>query len=122
MGLFTVPLVISDGSANRTYDFIGQQSSEGSSLVGKYLETATSTSAIDAAVVKHATLKTSRRDLLQKSINLPILDGTLKPIVINLTITAHNEHADAVVEKEVKLLLAMAGTAGFTGKMRKGYL
>lgn len=122
MSLLTVPFVANDGTVNKTYDFIGQQASEGSSLVGKYLEIATSTSENDCAVVKHSALKTSRRDLLQKSIQSPILDGSLKPIVINFTISAHNDHSDAVVEKEVKKILVMAGTTGFTSKMRKGYL
>lgn len=122
MSLLTVPFAANDGSVVKTYDFVGQQASEGSSLVGKYLEIATTTSENDCAVVKHSALKTSRRDLLQKAIQKPILDGSLKPIVINFTISAHNEHTDADVEKEVKKLLVMASTAGFTGKMRKGYL
>lgn len=120
MSLFTFP--VNDGSADRTYDFVGQQPSEGSTTVGKYLEATTDTMENDQIVVKHAPSKVRRRDLVQKVCYYELADGSFEPCVINITMQTHNEMPDAFVEKELLIATALARQAGYTGKARKGYL
>jgi len=123
MALFTVPLVINDGSADRTFNWLRQVPGE---IGGLYTEPAAAASAASTLKTGHSTQKNGReRHLCQRSEQVALTDPgdndpALDVIVVNITVSHHPKHASAAVEKEVKLLLAAAGVTGFTAAMMRG--
>lgn len=114
MGLFTDPLTINDGSADRIYNYRAQLVEPGS-IVGEYIEPAAISAADSVLVVKHSTAKNGRkRHLLQVSNALTInnTDGTLEPLIVNITISRNDGHTDEQVTKLVKLATAAINIAG----------
>lgn len=89
MALLTTPLVLNDGTANRTFSFRAQQPDK-KSVVADYIEDAAPLTAESLIVVKHDSTGSVNRHLLQRKVRvLPAgaTDGNLKRITLNLTVT-----------------------------------
>lgn len=115
MGLFVDPLVINDGTANRTFNYRAQIS-EGDAVAGEYIEPAALAAAQSKLTVKHGTTKTGRkRHLLQRSSYETIndADGTLEPLVVNISVSRSSGHTEAQVGAAVALAKDAASEAGF---------
>jgi hypothetical protein len=115
MGLFADPLVINDGTSDRTFNFRAQLSELGSTA-GEYIEPAATAAADSVLVVKHSTSKSDRhRHLIQRVENVTINDagGTLEPLVVNLTVSRESGHTDAQVQSQVTLLIDALEETGF---------
>lgn len=121
MGLFTTPLVINDGTADRTFDFLYQ--TPGDLLGSVYNEPAGSSINQSKLSAQHTTAKSGReRHMLQSSEEVDLVnpgadDPSIDSIVINLSVAHHPLHAATDVEKRVLLLLAAAGITGITAKL-----
>jgi len=122
---FTVPLVISDGSGNRTFNF--QMQEPGLSPIGRYNEPASTASAESRLRVAHYDVSRNgrKRHLIQSSeIVVLVNPGEGDPaddvIIANITIEHHPKHSEAAVEKRLKLALAAAGIAGTTASLMQG--
>lgn len=114
MGLFTSPLVINDGVADRTFTFRSQQPHK-TSVVGDYIEDAASIAAESLLVVKHDKSGTVPRHLLQRTVWVApaaSTDGALKRITINLTVVADEAFTSAEVTKEFLLMRDAMGETG----------
>jgi hypothetical protein len=124
MGLFTSPLVINDGTADRTFTYRAQLSIS-DSTASEYIEAAADSSARSNLTVKHTVSKTGRpRHLLQRSQFLTIndADDTLDSIVINLTIASNSNHTDAQVAAQVALVAECLAEANFVANMRRNMI
>lgn len=120
MGLFTDPIVLNDGTNDRTFTFrnpIMESGSTGSN----YVEEAASAASESVIIVKNSrSNKGSRRHLLQRSEMVQLTDDAtdgIKPIIVNITISHYPSHTEANIEKQLKLALAAAGMTGFVGKV-----
>lgn len=120
MSLFTVPLVINDGSADRTFNWLRQVPNE---VAGLYNEPAAPASSVSRLKSQHTTIgKTGiKRHLVQRTevCELPLL-GTetiarTAAITVNLTVTHHPEAVASDVDQQVQLLIdAVASNVNFT--------
>lgn len=119
MGLFTDPMVLNDGTVTRTFNFRAQIAEPGST-VGEYIESAALAAADSVLVVKHTTTASGRkRHLLQRVENVSKndADGTLAPLVLNVTVSRDAGHTDAQVIEQLNILLDACGEAGFVAGM-----
>lgn len=122
MPLFTDPLVLNDGTVNRTFSFRAQLA-DNNSVVGEWIEPAGTLQKDAKLVVKHdeKITSTTRRRLLQCRGNYVIADGvTLKPITVNFTITHHKEHTLAQITELVTLIRDATGEADFVSNLSHG--
>lgn len=121
MSLLTTPLVVNDGTADRTFNWLYQV--PGDSLGGNYNEPAASAARKSELRSLHMTAKSGQeRHMLQSSEIVALVEpGSNDPasdaIIINLTVSHNPKHASADVEKRVKILLASAGTVGFVARL-----
>lgn len=116
MGLFTNPVVLTDGvDTTRNFSFRAQRA-DNKSVVGDYIEDSSQPIAANSLlVVKHDT-RSVPRHLLQRQIDrIPAAatDGTRRKITVNLTITADPLFTDAEIQTEVNILIDAAQEAGF---------
>lgn len=122
MPLFTDPLVINDGTVDRSFSFRAQLADD-TSVVGEWIEPAGTLQKDAKLVVKHdeKPSSTTRRRLLQSRGNYAIADGvTLKPITINFTITHHKEHTLSQITEIVTLMRDATGEADFVSNLTHG--
>lgn len=112
MGLFSSPLVLNDGTADRTFTWRSQQPDK-KSVVGDYIEDAASIASESLIVVKHDKSGSVPRHLLQRTawVAPAAGDGTLKRITINLTVVADEAFTAAEVLKEFTLMRDAMGEA-----------
>lgn len=125
MPLFsTDPVVLNDGSADRSFSFKGQTPTKNADdLAGTYYEPAAPLSEDSTINVKHSTSKNTCRHLLQMTGEKVIIDGiTNKPITVNITITHHVEHTEAQIEKYFKICTAAASKSGFLPQFTRGVI
>lgn len=124
MSLFTTPLTINDGTADRIFDW--QYQEPGSALVGRYYEPAASASAESMVRVAHTESKSGiKRHLIQRSEECSLVDPSddepaAAPITVNITVNHNPKHADADIEKQVLLAKAMLSIAGITASVTAG--
>lgn len=116
MGLFSNPVVLTDGvDATRNFSFRAQRA-DTKSTVGDYIEDSSQPIAAESLlVVKHDT-RSVPRHLLQRSIKrvpTSATDGVRKQITANLTITADAAFTDAEIQTEVNILIDAAQESGF---------
>lgn len=123
MGIFTDPLVINDGTADRTFNFRSQLPDK-KAVVGEWVEPAAPLTDDSRILIKHDTSSpTNRRRLLQVVSSCLLADGvTRKPIVINMTVTYHPSHSEVDITKRVKLLIAAASKVSFPGNFLRGLI
>lgn len=121
MGLFTNPVVLTDGvDVTRNFSFRAQRS-DTKSIVGDYIEDSSQPIAAESLlVVKHDTRSTPRH-LLQRSINRRpaawAATEPLAPITLNLTITANKAFTAAELQTELNILIDAAQEANFVNNM-----
>lgn len=113
MPLFTNPVTINDGTA-RSFEFIGSIPDNGSDLAATYVETAAAVADNSRINVKHTRKSTKCRSLVQCTLNKATSGGSVAPIVANLTISYHPNHAQADVEMMIKRIVAAGGVTGFS--------
>lgn len=116
MGLFSNPVVLTDGvDVTRNFSFRAQRA-DTRSIVGDYIEDSSQPIAAESLlVVKHDT-RSVPRHLLQRTIKkVPAAntDGVRKQVTVNLTITADPAFTDAEIQTEVNILIDAAQEAGF---------
>lgn len=120
MALFTSPLVLNDGTENRTFSFRSQKPDK-KAIVGDYIEDAAAIAAESLLVVKHDLSGSVPRHLLQSTelaVPASATDGVRKKITVNITVTAHPDFTPAEVGKRFSLLTdAIAETGFLTGFM-----
>lgn len=123
MSLFPTP-VINDGTADRTFAYRAQLSSPGNkAIVGEWVEPAATLSAASKIVIKHDESKASlRRRLFQYGRKTAILDGTLKSIVVNVTVQHHPEHTEADIAKCLLLAANSIKLSGFIARFLGGFI
>ena len=123
MGLFTNPVVLNDGVADKTFSFRAQLPDK-KAVVGEWIETAAPLADESKIIVKHdATSPTVRRRLLQRTANVLLADGiTRKPVTCNLTVTYHPSHAEADVAKTVKIIADSVAEATFVANFLRGLI
>lgn len=121
--LLTTPLIINDGTDDRTFDWFRQVPGE---VAGLYIEPAATAQSISQLKSAHMTQKNkSKRHSLQSSETValvsPDLDGpTEAPIVVTISVMHDPKHAEADVEKRLKLLTASVAAVGFTAALMRG--
>jgi hypothetical protein len=121
MSLFTTPLVINDGTDDRTFNWSHQI--PGNVLGGLYVETAASPMVRSQLKTLHTTAKSGQeRHLIQSRETVDLVDpGADDPaaddIIVNITVAHHPRHNSADVEKRLLLALAAAGATGITAKL-----
>lgn len=123
MSLFaTPPIVLSDGSANHTYEFKAQLQ-EKSGIAGRFIEPAAPTVSDSHFDVKHIEGNTNRR-LISMRIVKPDTSATPvdKPITINLTVTYAKTADPTHVAEELTQLKNMLAVSGFITSFLKGQI
>jgi len=124
MGLITVPKTLNDGTDDRIFDF--QYQEPGSVVIGRYNEPAGSASARSLIRIMHTTAKSGReRHLSQKTEICDLVDPagsdpTADAIVCNITVEHHPKHSVDDIIKQVKMNLALVGTADFVASFVRG--
>lgn len=123
MGLFTNPVVLNDGVADKTFSFRAQLPDK-KAVVGEWIETAAPLADESKIIVKHdATSPTVRRRLLQRTTNVLLADGiTRKSVTCNLTVTYHPSHAEADVAKTVKIIADSVAEPTFVANFLRGLI
>lgn len=121
MGLFSNPVVLTDGTTPATFAYRAQIHDK-FATIGEWIEPAGDLSANSKIVVKHAKSKNQIRRLLQVSGEFALPDGTKKPIVINFTINAHPLHTIAQIESRCKYLKDAIEEAGFYANFCRGLI
>lgn len=123
MGLFTNPVALNDGVADKTFSFRAQLPDK-KAVVGEWIEAAAPLADESKLIIKHdVSSPTVRRRLLQRSVTVLLADGiTRKPVTCNLTVTYHPSHAEADVAKAMKLIADGVAEAGFTTNFLRGLI
>lgn len=123
MGIFADPLVVNDGTADRTFNFRSQLPDK-KAVVGEWVEPASPLSDDSRILIKHDTSSpTIRRRLAQTTCSCLLADGvTRKPIVVNLTVSYHPSHSEVEITKRVKLLIAAVSKVSFIGNFLRGLI
>jgi len=116
MPTYTDPVVINDGTANRTFTFQNSRT-DGKAFVQVWKDLAAAASA--KALLKSKFDESSpnvARGVLQVTEALPTADGTLYPCTFNISMVIHKEHVVADLQKRLTILIAGA-TATVQGKL-----
>lgn len=122
MPLFTDPIVLNDGSNDRSFTFRAQLN-DSKQIIGEWIEPAANLSEQSSFFVKHDESKpTVHRRLFQRSAYLPVTDGSLKRCTVNVTITHHPEHSLADITKQVKLTQDGMAEATFINNFLQGLI
>lgn len=123
MPLFTDPVIINDGVAERTFTFRAQVDSPKKTAAGEWVEPSAPLAEDSKLIVKHdSSNSVMRRRLLQRMSKAAIADGALKPITINITITHHCEHTKADIAKQFALTKDATNEAAFLDNFLMGLL
>lgn len=114
------PIVLSDGTANHTYEFKAQMP-EKTGFAGRFIEPASSSSADAHFDIKHIE-GTVKRHLISFREN--VLDTSpvpvMEPLTINVTITAKKTIADATILARINIIKNMLSVSGFSAALLKG--
>lgn len=125
MGLFTDPVVLTDGvDATRNFSFRAQIS-DSKSVVGEWIEDSSAPLAAESKiVVKHDNSSTNPRHLVQRKINrspAALNDASkLEPITINVTVNCSKNFTAAEVQTELNLTIDMCQEANFLANLLSG--
>lgn len=121
MPLFADPKTLNDGTVDHVFTFRSQLP-DAKSIVGEWVEPAAELSENSKIVVKHDAKGTVKRRLLQRTVSREILDGSLEPITINVTIAHHNEHTSEQIQPEVTIVTNAATDASFVNNFLQGLI
>lgn len=122
MPLFTDPVSLTDGTNAHSFTFRAQIPHK-TSIIGEWIEPASDIASASQIIVKHDTTSaTVKRRLLQRIVNLPINDGSVKPITVNFTITHHPEHDLVDVQKQVNIAVDALTEVSFVNNFLQGLI
>lgn len=122
MSLLTTPLIISDGTASRTFNWLRQVPNK---VAGLYTETAATAKSESQLATSHTTQKSgTERHLFQRSEIVALVDPdvggiTDDLILVNITVYHNKKHNELEVEKQLNLAIAAASVAGFTAALMR---
>lgn len=120
MPLFTNPVTLNNGSA-RVFNFRAQLP-HAKQIIGEWIESGVAVVSAYFIRVKHDVTATRCRRLISVVVNKPILDGTLKPITVNKTLTHHPEHTTAQCDEVMMMDKAIVSVAGITTPLVQGQI
>lgn len=124
MGLFTDPVVLSDGTANHSFSFLKQLTGEKKTISGGvYIEDAATLAAKSLLTIKHDTGGNTPRDLVQRTINkVPAASttGEARPITVNFTLQADPLFTAAELATEVTIMKNAMLVTDFVSNLRAG--
>lgn len=113
MPLFTDPVVLNDGTADRSFSFLAQLADK-KALAGEWTEPAADTSKESKLVSKQdRSSSTLRRRLLQCKANHTTITRGMRPITVNFTVAHDVEHTTAQIEEQLVLCRAALSASGF---------
>lgn len=117
MGLFTNPVVLTDGvDVTRNFSFRAQIS-DPKSVVGEWIEDGPSIAEDSKLVVKHDSRSTTPRHLIQRKTNrhpsANTGDAILEPITINTTVVCSKAFTVAEVQTELNIHIDALQEANF---------
>lgn len=123
MPLFSDPVILNDGVADRTFTFRAQIDSPKKTASGEWVEPSAPLAQDSKLVIKHdSSNSVMRRRLLQCISKAAVVDGAFKPITINITITHHCEHTKADIAKQFALIKDATNEATFLDNFLMGLL
>lgn len=118
--LFSNPVVLNDGTNDRSFTFRAQLN-EAKSTVGEWIEPAATLRAEPKIVVKHdASQKNVRRRLLKHTLNCLVATDVYKPINVNFSIAYDPAHAEADLIKAAKIVGDAMSEATFLQNFLRG--
>lgn len=126
MGLFTNPVVLTDGvDVTRNFSFRAQRADQ-KSTVGDYIEDSSQPIAAESLLVVKHDSKGTPRHLLQRSINRrPAAWAATEPlarITANFTLTADKAFTAAELQTEVNILIDAMQEANFVNNFLSGLI
>ena len=123
MGLFTNPVVLNDGTADKTFSFRAQLPDK-KAVVGEWIEAGAPLAEDSKIIAKHDTSSpTVRRRLLQRVTNALLADGvTRKPVTCNITVTYNPLHPEADVAKVVRVITDAVAEPTFVANFLRGLI
>lgn len=122
MGLFENPVILNDGAGDHTFAFRAQLADK-KSIVGEWVEPTSTLSEESKITIKHDSSSSAyRRRLIQRTKKVAVLDGTLKMLTVNLTVTHHPEHTTAEITKQIALLKDALNEANFVQNFLMGLI
>lgn len=126
MGLFTNPVVLTDGvDVTRNFYFRAQRA-DTKSVVGDYVEDSSQPIAAESVLVVKHDARNTPRHLLQRSINRrPAAWAATEPlsrITLNLTVTADKAFTAAEIQTELNILIDAAQEANFLNNLLSGMI
>lgn len=122
MGLFTNPVVLTDGTTTHSFAFRSQRP-DTKSVVGDYVESAAAISAESLMVVKHDLRSAVPRALLQRTVKLHPAAHTedaslLLPVTLNCTLVADASFSVAELQLQLNILIDAMTEANFLQNLR----
>lgn len=120
MSLFTNPVTLNNGSA-RVFNFRAQLP-HAKQIIGEWIESGVATISAYFIRVKHDVTATRARRLVGVTVNKAILDGSLKPITANFTLTHHPEHTTAMCDEVLLMQKAILSVASVSTPLVQGQI
>lgn len=122
MGLLTNPVVLTDGTANRTFIF-RSQINDSKSVVGEWIEPAADLDAESKLTIKHAVTGNIHRDLISGRENVLMPDGvTLSPITTNFNVVFTKGVTEAQMAKRINILIDAISETDFVKNFMNGLI
>lgn len=122
MGLFVDPVTLNDGTVDHVLTFRAQIADK-KAIIGEWVEPgATIASESKITVKQDASSPLAKRRLLQRTIKSQVADLSWKPITVNLTVTHHPEHTEAVITAQIKLLIDALNEVNFVKNFLMGLI
>lgn len=126
MGLFTNPVVLTDGvDVTRNFSFRAQRA-DTKSVIGDWIEDSSQPIAAESLIVVKHDARNVPRHLLQRTINRrPAAWAATEPlakITLNLTVTADKAFTAAEIQTELNILIDAAQEANFVSNFLSGMI
>lgn len=126
MGLLTDPVVLSDGTANRTFSFKNQTTEKKKNMIGgQYIEDAAALAAKSFLNVKHDNSGPTPRHLFQRTVEkVPAASSTgeRELITVNITVQASTLFTAAEILPEVTIAKNAILVTDFVANLLAGKL
>lgn len=120
MSIFTNPVTLNNGVA-RVFNFRAQLP-HARQIIGEWIESGVAVVSAYFIRIKHDVTPTRARRLIGVSVNKPILDGSNRPVTVNLTLTHHPEHTTAQCDEALLLQKAIVSVAGISTPLVQGQI
>lgn len=120
--VFANPVVLNDGTADRTFTFRAQITDKaGKSVIGEWIEPAAPIVNDSKITIRHdvSSTKVRRRNMRVSSLAL-IDEATRKMITVNISIAYDPSHSEVDLTKHFKLAIDAASEATFLSNFLRG--